>query len=330
MRMTRYDEALQQARDTLATAERMGNKYWVCEMLASVIPGCMVRNGELDEALAIAKRGTDLALQVGAVDEASMGFMNQGQIAQLRGDFEEAIRCNEAFVTYAAATGMPLLTALSECTLGSVYTEMAGNHLSRQALVHHGKAMELMKQPTGNVMLTWLLADIGLCTLAAGKVGTAKELFETALTTPNATMHFMRPKALLGKTAAALTEGNLDLAWETFRACDEYVQARSMAHFTADVTGVGARIALERGDLRAAETFARESETAARALAQRPALFRALAQQAVVHARRGDAGESAKAAQSARAVMDDIAAGLTNDTLRAGFLAHAADALPAA
>jgi len=329
MRTTRYDEALQQAREALAVSERMGNKYWMCEALCSVIPSCLIRNGELDEALAIAERGTQMAMEIGAADEAAMGFMNQAQIALHRGQYDEALRCNEAFVAASDETGAGYLMALSQCTLGTTYIKMGSTQLGDRAMPHHVKSMELMNLPTGTTHLTWICAEVGLCSMSMGKLEMAKELFENALTTPNGAMHNMRPKALIGKAKAAMLEDDLTGAWETFREAEEYVRTRSMSQFCTEVSLLGAHLGIRRGDYEAAGVFAHECENAAREMGLRPALFQTLALQASLHNAVGAPEQGLAAAAEAGQLIDTLAAEISRDDLRSGFVAYARGLLPA-
>ena len=190
------------------------------------------------------------------------------------------------------------------------------------------KAMEIMEMPLGGVHTTWLCAEVGFCTLQKDEIEMADNLFTTALTTPNASMHLQRPKALMGKACVALRREDVASAWDAFKQADEYVRTREMRHFKADVLELGVRIAMRRGDLEAANVYVKESEAGARELGARPALYRALAHKAALLRDAGDAAGAEAAANEARALIEELAVGVPEGAIRDGFLAHARGKLP--
>lgn len=320
--LTRFDEALEQGELALKRAEELGNLKYQAQLLTFVIPICRMRNGDMVEAMAALERGMEVAQRIGDRESEVFATTLQGKVAMAQGAYEDALALFRRTVAAAEATGIPYMRALGLCVTGSCYEQIGGAMLDR-ALEYHRQTAEVMDLPTGGTLGAWLWSEIGLCALSAGDVERAKSLFDRALNEQSAPMHLMRPLALHGACAAALAEGAVDEAREWFAELEAYVRSREMMDQYAPLALLGARVEGAGGDHDAALARFEECDQMAS-----PAGMKRL--QLELHAGRArsfDAlgrGEEASAARdSARQVMDEIAAAFEDGELRGAFLTGA-------
>lgn len=320
--LTRFDEALEQAELALKRAEELGNLRYQAQLLTFVIPICRMRNGDMVEAMAALERGMEIAQRIGDRESEVLASTLQGKVAMAQGAYEDALALFRRTVAASEATGIPYLRALGLCVMGSCYEQIGGDMLER-GLEYHRQTAELMDLPTGGTLGAWLWSEMGFCALSAGDVERAKSLFDRALNEQSAPMHLMRPLALQGACAAALAEGAVDEAREWFTELEAYVRSREMMDQYAPLALLGARVEAASGDHEAALARFEQCDEIASAVGMKRLQLELHAGRARSFDALGRVEDAAAARDSARQLMDEIAAGFEDGELRAAFLTGA-------
>ncbi len=326
MLMTQFDEALESANQALATAEQLGNLKYQAELLTLVLPTCHMRNGDFGEALAAIERGMEIALQIGARDSEVLAAVMQGQLAMRQGALEEALGLFRRAMAAADAIGIPALQALGLCVTGTCYQQMGGN-LLETAQAFHDRTLNVMTKPTGLNFGAQLWAEIGLCSMAAGRVDDAKELFEKALTVPTAPMHLMRPQALRGLALVALAEERVDDARQLHTEMVDYVHNRQMRDWYVFLPLTGAAIEAAAGKHEAALELLSDAEQMAIEQQLSRLMLDIKGAQATSLEVLGRADEATAVREVGRRITEDIAGSIRDEEIRREFLNGSAELL---
>ncbi len=318
--LTRFDEGLEQAQEALAKAEEIGHLKFQAELLVAPIATCHMRNGDFDKAMAAVERGMEIALRIGSREDEAFAAAIQGRFAMMRGDLEDALSLVRRSVSAADATGVPMVRALSLCFEGSCYLQIGGPMLQR-AVDLHTQTLELMGMPTGSVLGTWLRADMAQCALEAGDVDLAAEMVDHALNTPNATMHLMRPQALLAAAQVALAQDRPDDARAFVDELESYVTERQMQDHAMTAAMARAIVEAETGHHEEALLHLERCADIATSMDFRRVLLDIRARQARSLDALGRHDEATEIRASANSVVSEIAASFQDPGLKSAFLA---------
>ena len=326
--LTEFDEALDQAQQTIALAQEWGNLKFEAELLTFVVPLCQLHAGNPVAAMEALERGMEIAQRIGDRASETTAAVLQGKSAMMQGYLEDALALFRRSMAAADATGLPYLIALSRCVTGTGYLQIGGPFLQR-ALDRHAETLEIMEMPTGKWYGTWIWSELGACALAAGERDKAEVLLDLAVNEHTMPMFLMRPDALLGACQVAIALGHLDHARELHEEAAEYVTSHHMSSDYLSVKFTGARLHAADGDHETALALLEECETLAG-----PEMRRVLLDVLAARAQSLDALERTDAAAATRtraqAVADDIAALIRDDELRAAFQAGTRTLLAAA
>jgi len=165
-------------------------------------------------------------------------------------------------------------------------------------------------------------ADIGFSALAGGNLDLASTVFQKGLKTPTMFQLYMRPRHLLGLALVALAQERFDEAARLLGEARTYAEERGMRHFYAPIALAEAQMATAQGDHRGALAACDRAQATAQELELRPALLAAHLAAAQALAALGRAAEAAVRLTLARAVADDIAAGIDDPDMRAKYLTN--------
>ena len=315
--LTRFEDALEQAEQTMARAQELDNLKFQAELLTFVIPIANMQLGNPMAAMEALERGMEIAMHIGDRSSEAFAAVLQGKGAMMQGYLEDGLSFFRRSMEAADATGIPYIIALSRCVTGTGYLQFGGP-MTQRALDLHMQTLELMEMPTGRTYGTWLWSEIGSCALAAGQPAQAEELFELALNEHTAPMYLMRPDALLGACQVAIARGNLDNAHALHSEADEYVTSRNMTSDYLTLKFTGARLHAADGDHEAAIALLEQCETLAGPQLRR-VLLDVLAARAQSLDALGRTDEAAATRTRAQSVADEITALIRDDELRAAF-----------
>lgn len=217
---------------------------------------------------------------------------------------------------------MPFLTVQPLGALGATYLEISPAFVDRVAEFHR-HALRLLESPMAAMGGGTAWADLGWCALTLGDMDIASESFEKGMNYPSMFMRLEMPRYLAGAALLASNQGHLDAALHRAEEACVYAEDHSMRHMVPLVRLVMGRILAARGAHGAAlEQLARSAALAAD-LRLRPVVWQAHAAAAQSLAAMGRHAAADVQRQAARAVVDDIAATITDGTLRAAYRASA-------
>jgi class 3 adenylate cyclase len=318
--MTEFDEAWKISLEAWALATEIGNREFQAGVLTTQVL-LHWRNGDFQAAIDAGEQAAQIAEHIGLTIHFVLGKWGSGWVHWQRGEYSEALaaleyarRAAEPFVGF-----MPFLAVMSEASLGGVMFD-AG--LDRQtALMYHQHALSLSETGVGGMANGGAWADIGWCALNLGNVAAAQDLFQRALVYPSFYRLVMRPRNLLGLAEIALRRGD-------FETAQNYIQE---AHTLADETKMMpylAIIALAQGRLNAAEgkhddalkSFA-DAQARAASLKMRPTVLQACLDAASSYDALGDPVHANEKRAAAQAMIEEIAALITDDKTRQAYLA---------
>jgi class 3 adenylate cyclase/tetratricopeptide (TPR) repeat protein len=317
--MLRFDEAEKVAAEGLAMAFDLDNREFYADIKTTQAL-LHWRRGDLDAAIAAGEEAADIGDRIGLSMMVVFGACGAGWVYWQRGEYsaaanvlQTALRAAEPFRGF-----MPFMVVMSKAPLGSVMLEAGMDRAS--ALAYHKDALALSESPVGGMSNGGAWADIGWCAVNLGDFELAQKLFERALDFASFFRLVMRPRNLLGLAELAKRRGDFD-------AAQKYIdQARALADEHA-MRPYQALVALAEGQLDAARgaherALARldEAETRAASMRMRPTLLEARLTAATSLRALGRASEADEKRAQARAVMNEIAAFISDTAARRTYL----------
>ena len=320
--LTRFDEAWEKTNEARDKAEELGNRKYIADALTFPMPMYHLRNGNLDLAYETAEEGVSIGAEIGASDSEGGGAFFLGQIAWMKGEYEDAIECQRRALGAGRDSGLAYLQVGPLCALGTIYQDIS-MELADKAMDFHSQALELMKTPLGEAMGASNWGEIGFCALAAGEVEQASELFQMGLTRSTATKYLARPQLLIGSAFVEMMKGQCDEAARLVGEARQFVEERSMKHFYALVAFADAQVnaAQGRGD-EAIESFALAEEQALQ-MQMRPLVWQARAGAAQLLSFSGQASKAEVKLGEARDMVDEIGGLFQDEDMRGMFLKNA-------
>ncbi len=329
--MTRFEEAWQQAQEARRLAEEAGNQRYLAELLAFAIPSYHLRNGDFDEAIRSAEEATNIATRIGAMDSQVYGVYIQGQIALLKGEYQQAIALQHKAVEAAGMSGFTFLEAMGLCALGTAYLDVS-MELADRTVEYHKKAVEFLEMPLGNAMGAAAWAELGHCLLKMGDPVRADEFFQKGLNVSTARKYLMRPRLLIGSALVALArkdlaKKDLDNAEKLVREAREFVQERAMKYLYPLVNIAEASVSIARDETERALENLDHAEEVALGMQMRPAVIEARSVSAHLLATAGRTAEAEAKLQGARRMVDEIVGLFDDETLRDLYIQSAASSV---
>ncbi len=267
--MAQFEEAWKAAQEAWEVAERYGNQEYQAELLAFPMTFYHIRNGDLNAAFETATRGTDMASRIGAANPESIGSFSLGQIAWLRGEYQDAVRYQENALEAAKAAGYPYLEVSAICSLGTAYLDISPSN-AETTMGLHDEALEIMKTPVGRAMGAMNWADLGFCALNLGALDDAAAHFDKGLTVSTAPRLLARPQLLVGSSFVSMMQGDLEGAAAKIAEARQFAEERKMTHFYAMIDLADAQLNMAKGDFETALGHASQGETRAVEMQMRP------------------------------------------------------------
>lgn len=164
-------------------------------------------------------------------------------------------------------------------------------------------------------------ADMGFAALTDGALDRAAELFERGLTRPSMSWLIERPRLLVGSALLALTRGRPDEAERLMREAREFTEQREMRCMMPLLDLADGQVAAAHGNVDGSLALLARSEEAACRMEMRPLVLRAQMTTADLLAAVGRDEEAERKRSEAGRTIQDIAAQLQNEDIRAAFLA---------
>lgn len=320
MYLTRFDEAYNTATEGLKIAREIGDREHEATLLATVLPFYYVREGELDQALAVAREGIAIAERISTSYPVALGNWLIAEILRSRGEYEQALAAGQRSLEAALPFEqmMPFLTVIPLGSLGMIYLDLSERFTDRIAEFHH-HAIRLLETPAAAAGGASAWADLGWCTMQLNDLDAAAEAFEKGLNTPSIAMHIERPRHLAGYALLQLRNGNSTAARRLAEEAMEYVLERKMQNLYPLVYLTRGQVLAQDGEHEAAvDDFARALKPAEQ-MGMRPIIWQIEQAMAVSLLALGREDEAASHRTAAEQMTELIAAGITDPELRTAY-----------
>jgi class 3 adenylate cyclase/tetratricopeptide (TPR) repeat protein len=319
MSMTRYEEGWQKAQEARQLAQRLGNRKYLAEILTQPFVDYHISQGDLEAAKQSAAEGLEIAAPIGATVAEFQGHLQLALLARWQGQYDEALahlnHLDRASITFPA----PGFRLLPLAMLGAATLEIS-DELLKRSLAYQAGALEILQSGAtiGFGSLAW--QELAFSRLAAGDLQMAGEYLNNGLAASDSFMYFVRPSLLAGQALLALAQDQLAEAEDHIAEARSFVEERGMQNYTPLIALVDGQVSVAAGRREVALDQFAIAASSAREMGMLPTLWKAQ----VAAARELDAdGRSAGAEEKRReatAVIEEIAARMADDELRAAFL----------
>jgi class 3 adenylate cyclase/tetratricopeptide (TPR) repeat protein len=321
MWLTRFDEAQETALAALETAREVGDREHEAMNLVVTLPMCAIRNGQFEEAKVYLHQGVEVSSRINASLPEVFGKWLLAEIARWQGEYESALAYNnEALAKAMPYEGMlPWLVVLLLGSQGTTYLQISG-HFKEEITKFHQHALKLLETPGGTMTAGSTWAELGFCAMTLGDNELARDVFDKGLNYPTMFMRVERPRLLAGSALLALSNGETDRALDLAGEALDYARERKMQHMMPITNrALGQALAVLGRYEEALPPFA-EAETVAQSLGMRPDVWKAQLASADILEKAGDFDAAQVKRDQATAVIEEIAARFTDDTLRTAYL----------
>lgn len=307
--MTRFDEAWEKGQEGLAAARAIGDRLHESSLLTTTLPLCLMRNGDLDGALALALEGIDISSRIGSAFGLVFGTWLATEIHRCRGDYDQALAFGQQCLDAALPVEpfMPFLPIQALGSLGSVYLEISPKFHETAGRLHL-HALHLLESPVGAMGGGTAWADVGWCALGLGDVQIASECFAKGLNYPSVFIRLERPRHLAGSAMLAARQGRLEEAIVLAQEACAYAQERRMRHVAPLVHLSLGNVLAAAGRHEAALSEFAVSEREALAQKMRPAVWQAKAAAAHSLDALGRSAEAHQQRSAAQSIIEEISA----------------------
>ncbi len=320
MWLTRFDEAQEKAQEALALSLEIGDRGREAWIQTSTLAMCAIRDGDFEAARAYLAEGLRVAAKIGAQVPQIVGNWIEGELAQYQGNFEDALSFGKQALALALPVEefMPWFVVPPLGSLGSAYLHISEGFRD-EITKFHQHALKLLETPAAMMMGGAAWADLGFCALKLGDLELAGQSFQKGLNVPTMFMYVEKPRLLAGSALLALanndSEGAVGLAQEAVA----FAQKRKMRHVYPLTQLTLAKALAALGDHEVALAAYDRAEAEALALGMRPSVVQARREAAGTLAATGreDAARAKHAA--AKALIEEIAGLMSDETLRDAY-----------
>jgi tetratricopeptide (TPR) repeat protein len=233
------------------------------------------------------------------------------------GNIDEALSHFLDVTRVAAALGQPFTGAAGSSGMALVYATVG---LTDEVPGLRGEALDQIHGPIGEFLASTVLADLGWVSWMLGDHVAALGYFTEGLSASSTNQFLERPRLLIGKALAHLEFDDIDSADSDLARARDYVRDKELDLYVAHLDLAQGLLANRREDHDLATQSLSSAKEAALSRGQRIHLLDIEVERARIAARLGDAKGAATSGDSARSVLESIADGIVDETLRASYL----------
>ena len=317
--LTRFDEAWVKTREALDFSTKNNDKLHLSEVLGNPVAFHFLREGDLDQAMANAKSGYEMASEVGGVYQEAIGALMYAWMARTRGEFDPANAAIDIALAAGRRSGLQFFDAMAVAFQAQLLVDM-GPAFVPEATTLSDTGLKFMASPMGAMAAGMAAGPLGEVALANGRPDLAKALFQRGIETPTPHMHLQRPLNRAGMAEALLGEGDISAAEQAIHEAQADASASGMQHLVPALERtLGAVLSARHDDAGALAAFERANAAATRMGMRLHALHaRTCAADALL--RLGRRADSEAMRDSADAMALEIAGFIGDATRRAAFL----------
>jgi tetratricopeptide (TPR) repeat protein len=322
--LAQFSAAWETAQEGLRVAEEANDFERRSEILTMAVPYYHIVHGDLDSARQALKEGYDLGVKIGLMIPPVIGAMLLAMVAQMRGEYEEALEWHEKSIEAArrVAQIFPFMLAMPLGGIGAVCIEVSEG-LADRAQEYHRELLEVLQTPSGGPAAGISWTDLGFCALALGEIDYAHTYFRSALSSPSMHMYLQKPRMLAGSALVALHQGRLDDAAKLAEEGCRDAQEREMKQMYPLVYLTRGDVCMARGEIEEALRHFMRAEVDAAQMMMRPSLWQAQAGYARALEAQGHLDEAAAKRRQAVQTIGTITSLFRDQTLCSMFTAGA-------
>ncbi len=319
MYMGLFEKGWETVQEGLALTRRVGDRQHEAGLLFSAAL-YQIGQGDLAAAYQTAGDAVQIASQIGAIALVLFCEWEQGLVAELCGDYQQAL----AHQLHAYETGAPLIDFIAYAVagslgaLGSCYLNISMEYAD-QAAQYRTKAIDLLANPLGAIGAGAVYAEVGLSLLELGEVDAAADLLQRGLDSPSTLVYLETPRYLAGLALVALARGHLAEALEKSSEARAYALDRGIKYLYPFMEWVQGRV--QHADAMPEAALDSHSRGAQLALdmGMRPLVLKNRLGAAAALEALNRPTEAAEQRAAALTAFDEIAALFTDPDMRAKF-----------
>jgi tetratricopeptide (TPR) repeat protein len=321
--MTRFEDAWQAAQEGLQVSEEIGHREHIADILVAPVALYHLHHGDLEAAYQAALEGVNIAEQIGSIHIQSLGLWMLGEIARMRGQYQQALRLYQRSVQASEPMehSFPMFLIMALSGLGSTYLAISAEFVGRVKELHD-RALGLLGHPAGAMAGSVVWTELGWCLMSLGDHQQAGGFFQKGLTIPTPQMLLQRPRLLVGSAMLALAQGDLAGAAELVAQARLSIEASAMKNYRPVVDLTEAQVMNARGEPERALERLVQAEQLALELGLTPLVLSVRVEAARTLRRLGRAAEADEKLRQARAAGDEIAALFEDDAMKEKYLQH--------
>jgi len=233
------------------------------------------------------------------------------------GEIEEALSQWLDVTRVATAIGQPFTAAVGFSGMARVYAT-AG--LVDQVPDLMAEAEDRLSGPNGEFLASSVWADLGFTNLLIGEHESAFEQFNKGLAASSTSQFIEKPRLLLGRALAEMETDDPAGAATDLAEAVNIIEGKGLGLYFAPVGHAEALLSQRSGDIEAAARALTKAQAEAMSRGQRLHLIETFGARAKLAATTGNPEEASAHVESARSVIEAVASGIADQTLRDGFV----------
>jgi class 3 adenylate cyclase/tetratricopeptide (TPR) repeat protein len=244
---------------------------------------------------------------------AANAHQHIGQCHLELGNVEDALSEFLETTRTGSAMGQPFIAATGASGMALIYAT-AGLIEEVPGLV--SEAEEMISGPLGEFLASTVLADLGFVDLMLHQPEAAIERFTEGLNVSSITQFIQRPRLLIGRALSYLEAGEVAAAKADIEEAAEFAKDKELDLYLALIGLAEGLHLLATGSPDDAERSLMRAQEAALSRGQRVRLIEIQGARARAAQESGRDGDAAAHTESARSVVESIAAGISDEALR--------------
>jgi tetratricopeptide (TPR) repeat protein len=250
---------------------------------------------------------------------------SRGRVLMLRGDYRQIIDESQHIIRLSLKAGLIILEPLIDMDLARVYATL-GDFTHAHRLCETALALAVQLPPAMKHTILTVRARIytlqGNLAAAEADLSAVQNSFDPTDYTTDLPVYVAQAIADL-----ALAQGNPGAAADMLERVVADVSRMGTGYYLPQLLHVLGLVRLAQGRLDDAEAALVRARSEAEAMRAEVVLWPILAAMAALAERRGNSSEASEMRRQARVLVNQLAASLSEDALRAAFLAQAETAL---
>lgn len=310
-----WERAVPAVESALEEAQEIGHEEALATVRLTGSASAKLAHGDIRGALDEAEEAVVTLDRYGSFFVA-IGHRHLASCHYELGNIEEALGHHLDVTRIATAMGQHFTAAVGFAGMALVYATVGLFDKIDDLLA---QSEDRLSGPIGEFLASSVRADLGFALLFMGEPGRAIRQFGEGLEASSSSQFLEKPRLLLGRALASLEDGELEAAATDLAAAVTFSESKDLGLYAAHL-GLAEGLLSERaGDLEASSRALTRAQEEAMSRGQRLRLIEIEGARARLSSEVGDVDQAMAHAKSARTVIETLASGIADETLRVGF-----------